>query len=210
MRRRYAAIALAVAGWALVGPTNVAQAQTSVTLLDVTTSATSNVAPNPRGTTYFNQNHTIVMTAGGSYTLRTKTGTTIGATLNGGYFDSYIYLLNPSGQVVAQDDDSNGTAGGDGGTFSSKISNYTPTVSGTYTLVVTTFSPGQAIQYEVIITGPPGTTPPTPVPPTTGIPNVRLEREPQWLDLDRVTVTCRVGAEPRVALVGALITTDRV
>jgi hypothetical protein len=203
-------VSLAVAGWALLGPTpwaSVAQAQTSVTLLDVTTSLTAYSAPNPRGTTYFNQNHTIVMTAGGSYTLRTKTGTTIGATLNNGYYDTYIYLLDPSGNVVAQDDDSNGYNGGDGGTFSSKISAYTPTVSGTYTLVVTTYSPGQAMQYEVIITGPPGATPPTPV-PTTGIPNVRLEREPQQLDLDRVTTACQLRNEPPVSV--ALIGTCRL
>jgi len=197
MRKRNWWAVLAVSAWVLFGATpwaNVARAQ-SVTLLDTTGTTSQTVANNPRGSGYLAGTHTIQMTAGSSYTIRTKTGTTIGQPASAPY-DTYLYLLNPSGTSVASDDDSNGPAyGGDGGTYSSKIT-YTPTVSGNYTIIVTTFSSGVNLTYEVIVTGPPSTGPA----PAGAIPNVRLDLRQERLRLDRTTLACAQALEPAAFL----------
>ena len=194
MRRRYLIIGAALAAWVYFG-VSVAQAQ-DVTLLDVNTTASSNSGTNPRGATYFNQNHTITLTAGGTYTIRTKTGTTIGAS---GYYDSYIYLLGPTGTTITSNDDSNGPPSGDGGTFSSKIVYTVPAgATGQYTIVVTTFSAGQSLQYQLIVTGPPGSGGTTT--PAGGIPNVRLDQDRSLRGLDRALLT--LADAPRAGFSG--------
>ena len=52
-------------------------------------------------------------------------------------FDTYLILLNPNGQVVAEDDDS-------GAALNSEISSFAPTVSGAYTIEATAFASGES------------------------------------------------------------------
>ena len=52
-------------------------------------------------------------------------------------FDTFLILLNPNGQVVAEDDDS-------GAALNSEISSFAPTVSGAYTIEATAFSSGES------------------------------------------------------------------
>jgi len=181
MRKRYLTVAVALAGWVLFTP-GAAQAQ-QVTLLDTTTTASQANSQNPRGSTYYANAHTIAMTSGGAYDIQTWTGSTIGDT---GPYDTYIYLLSPTGTVLAQDDDSGQSNGG--GTFSSRIQ-YTATASGTYTVIVSTFSPQTATKYRLMIKGPAAGA----QGPVT-IPNVRLTPAPRDLGaLPAVDVALDLG-----------------
>jgi hypothetical protein len=90
---------------------------------------------NPRGTSYFHDAYQIPLVAGRKYTIRMRS-TAVGP-------DSYIYLRNPSGTVVIQDDDGDYSVQ----IWSSKME-YTPTVSGTYILHCTTFSGGAQFPYR--------------------------------------------------------------
>ncbi len=61
--------------------------------------------------------------------------------VNGGFSDSYLYLIGPSGDVVTQDDDSNGNG-------NARI-NYTVQEEGIYLLEPTSFSPASSGDVEV-------------------------------------------------------------
>jgi len=192
MRKRYLTVAVALAGWVLFTP-GAAQAQT--TLLDTTTTVTQANSQNPKGSAYYANAHQIAMTAGGAYDIQTWTGTTIGEPATAPY-DTYIYLLNPSGTVVAQDDDS-GEANG-GGHYSSRIQ-YTAQASGTYTVIVTTFSSATTLKYRLTIKGPAAGT----QGPVT-IPNVRLTPAPRDLGLlPAVDVALDLGLNRQVTLAAA-------
>jgi hypothetical protein len=111
---------------------------------------------NPRGASYFANVHTITLTAGNTYTIRMR-ASTVGP-------DSYLYLLSPTGALVASDDDGDFNIQ----IWSSKMT-YAATTSGTYSIIATSFSGGQSFGYGWEVQGPAGTGG-TPV----GIPNVRL------------------------------------
>src|SRR4051794_39676029 len=73
-----------------------------------------------------------------------QAGTTYVITMRSTQLDSYLYLENSSGQVLAQDDDG-------GGNHDARII-YTPSSSGSYTVVATSFRPGETGNYTVTIT----------------------------------------------------------
>jgi len=74
-----------------------------------------------------------------SYTFAATAGSTYRITLTSTAFDSYLYLLNSAGAVVAYNDDSNGS-------LNSSIS-YTATTSGTFTIEATSFGAGSTGAY---------------------------------------------------------------
>jgi len=181
MRKRILTVAVALAGWIFFAPSpwsSVASAQT--TLLDTTSTVTTSNSKNPRGSAYYANAHDIALTAGGSYTFTTQTGSQIN---DSGYNDSWIWLLDPSGATVANNDDF-------GGNLSSQIT-FTPQTSGTYTLIVTTYGAGQTMKYRLIITGPAAGT----QGPVT-IPNVRMTPEPRDFAAPQpVPVACDLGLQ---------------
>src|SRR5262245_31260575 len=132
MRKRLLAMVLAVVGWAFSAPL-VAQAQQ--TLMNTTISITGKQTPNPRGTSYNNTNLPLNLVAGTTYDFRVAVATQPAYAI-----DPYIYLLSPSGTVVGEDD-ANGL--GLGNPYGSFLQ-YTPTTSGNFTLVVTTFGSGSS------------------------------------------------------------------
>src|SRR6266545_3213822 len=136
---------------------------------NTTTSVSAYMAPNPRGTNFYNQNFTVPLVAGQQYTFKTAV-----ATQPAYGIDTYIFLLNPSGATVGQDDDNSLGLGNPYGSYLQ----VTASTTGTYTLVVTTYSSG--VSYTGIpltIDGPP-THAPTPIGGGGGIPNVRLTPAP--------------------------------
>src|SRR5438067_2054358 len=72
----------------------------------------------------YEQLHVVNLIAGTTYTIDMRSN----------QIDSYLYLEDSAGNVLAQDDDS-------GGNHDARIV-FTPTVSGTYNVVATTFNPG--------------------------------------------------------------------
>jgi hypothetical protein len=154
---------------------------------------------NPNGTVFIQQTGTLNSTTNppsGSPLLSGYPATNITMVLNAGDViwilcegtnyggppwgngDMYIALYSPTGTQVAIDDDGGAAYEHDAvytGYGASLISNYSVTTSGTFTLYVTSWtSAGSQFKVTVIKT----TTAPTPTPvgpPTTGIPNVRLE-----------------------------------
>jgi hypothetical protein len=155
---------LAALGWAVVS--GIANAQTTTVTVNVNITSPNPV--NPRGAGYNAAIVTIPATTGQSLDIRAAV-----AMLPAFATDTYIYLINPAGTVVAQNDD-NGL--GLGNPFGSQVV-HTATMTGNYTLVVTTFGPGQSymnvpVSYPGVAAPPP---PPPPVPPPlppSGIPNV--------------------------------------
>jgi hypothetical protein len=175
MRKQSFVLAILV-GWLVALSPWVGEAQAQNTLLSSSANITSYNAPNPRGTTYFNQNFPLNLVAGNVYTVLTATTVTPNYSV-----DTYIYLLSPTGSTVASNDD----WGSLPNYYGSKIT-YTPTVSGSYILVVTTFSSNKSYSgVPVTVTF----TNPNQIPPG-GIPNVKLapptaERSPLYAILER-------------------------
>lgn len=78
-----------------------------------------------------------------SYSFTGTAGSTVTITMSSTAVDSYLVLKNPSGTVVAQDDDSNGGS-------NSKIV-YAITTAGTYTLEATTYYANTTGSYTVAL-----------------------------------------------------------
>jgi hypothetical protein len=196
MRRLLLVTVLALGAW--VCWSGAAQAQTTTTLLNVSGTCSAGNATNPRGSTYYAQIYTISLTAGGSYTFTNNTYQ-FQQNFNANWtYDDYGYLLGPNGAVVTQDDDSNGN-------LQFKMTYTVPAGgTGTYTIVVTTWQPNLSQQFNLVVTGPPSTTPP-PVPPTTGIPNVRLTPDELRLGDQRTLVSWNLMQEPRGFLGGTQV-----
>jgi hypothetical protein len=79
-------------------------------------------------------------------------------------FDTYLYLIGPSGSVVAQDDDG---GGGSNSRIPPRCGHYTLPSSGTYTIEVTSFYRNSTGSYTLSLGGPVACTPPSsqPCPP---------------------------------------------
>ncbi|WP_440988587.1 PPC domain-containing protein [Haloarchaeobius baliensis] len=75
-------------------------------------------------------------------TLDADTGTTVDIAMRSSG-DTYLYLLDPSGSVVAQNDDYDG--------LNSRIRNVTLSASGEYTIIATSFSPGATFVYDLTV-----------------------------------------------------------
>ena len=125
------------------------------------------------GSTSTGRAHTVTLAAGGTYVIRTYTGASVGHPSGAYLSDSYIYVVNPGGAVVAQ---TSGDAGG-GSTVT-----YTAGASGSYTIWVCNYQQvpwAGTIFYHLTVDGPP------PIGPGgggSGIPNVKLAPSPLNLD----------------------------
>jgi len=75
-------------------------------------------------------------------TLDADTGTTVDIAMQS-TGDTYLYLLDPNDQVVAQNDDYDG--------LNSRITNVTLSASGDYTIIATSFSPGATFVYDLTV-----------------------------------------------------------
>jgi hypothetical protein len=80
-----------------------------------------------------------------NFTFSGTSGQAVTITMNSTAFDTYLRLMNPSGTVVASDDD------GNGGT-NSRIA-YTLAATGTFTVVATSYSPSSTGAYTVTGSG---------------------------------------------------------
>jgi len=76
-----------------------------------------------------------------NFTFAAKAGIRYTITLTASAYDTYLYLLNSTGQTLAYDDD------GNGGTNAKLI--YTPTASGTLTIHATSYDTGATGNYTV-------------------------------------------------------------
>jgi hypothetical protein len=81
----------------------------------------------------YEQTHKVRLQAGVTYTID----------LQSKDFDAYLYLEDGVGNVLAEDDDS-------GGNLNARIV-FTPTVTGEYLLVATTFNKGATGSYKLIV-----------------------------------------------------------
>jgi WD40 repeat protein len=79
-----------------------------------------------------------------TYPLEGKAGQIIGVSLTSDKFDTYLYLLNSQGEVVAEDDD--------GGSDSNSLLLHRLPEDGEYQIVATTFAPRDAGAYEIEVT----------------------------------------------------------
>lgn len=78
------------------------------------------------------------------YTFNANANDPITVALNSSAFDAYLYLLGPSGSVVAHDDDSGG------GTNS--LIRYTAAAGGSYTIEATSYSSGATGGFSLALT----------------------------------------------------------
>ncbi len=76
-------------------------------------------------------------------TVTLQAGTTYTIDLASDDFDSYLLLVDRNGRVLAEDDDS-------GGGLDARIV-WRPRVTGTYTIIVTTFNPGERGEYSLTV-----------------------------------------------------------
>jgi hypothetical protein len=84
--------------------------------------------------------YSVQMTAGTPYTFTTSNAH------GGNTIDTYLYLLNSAGSVVAEDDDS-------GGNYASRLT-YQPSTSGTYTLKLRAYGKGKSGYTTLAVTSP--------------------------------------------------------
>jgi hypothetical protein len=186
MRKRFVWTLFAVVGWGFFQPTpwaNVAQAQTVI--LDVTSSCTASDAQNPRGAGFFAKAYPITMQAGVTYTVAFYTFQFQQNFQSGWTYDDYLYILGPNGAVAAQDDN-----GGD--TLQAQTA-FTPTTTGTYTVIVTTFAPNLSMQFRCVVNGP----------TVAGIPNVRLAPRLMPFGEERLLCARNLNLDARSMLSGA-------
>lgn len=161
--------------------TLVVTARATTTSITGTLSAPDPTFVDPRGSGYNASRTPVTLSAGQSYQIDVTGAPGTGGSFNDYVYnvDTYIFLLDPSGAIVAQDDDY-------GNGYASRI-NFTPTTSGTYTVMVSSFSPGDSFSYQVTVSTPNGTPPPPPTPGTgSGIPNVRLSPQLEKLPLSNL------------------------
>jgi sugar lactone lactonase YvrE/pimeloyl-ACP methyl ester carboxylesterase len=79
-----------------------------------------------------------------TYTFPANSGDSITASMSSSQFDSFMYLVGPSGQVVASNDDG-------GGDSNSRIQ-HTAASGGTYTIEATTYHRGQVGNFTLALT----------------------------------------------------------
>jgi len=167
MRKRFLLLVVSLVGAVFFAPNpwaSVARAQT--TILDVTaTLSSSDPSGAPRQGSY-QKRYTVSMTAGQPYRLLLQAVDPLQPWPGD---DNYMYLLSPSGAVVAQDDDSGSGTQHDSVnvSFGAALINYTPTATGDYTVVATTYSSAISMTFRLSVTGlpaPPPPSPPTPLP----------------------------------------------
>ncbi|MFD1647103.1 PPC domain-containing protein [Haloarchaeobius litoreus] len=77
-------------------------------------------------------------------TLDAPTGTTVDVSMSSANGDTYLYVLDPSGTVVAENDDYDG--------LNSRINRLTLSESGDYTIIATSFSDEDTFEYELSVT----------------------------------------------------------
>ena len=86
------------------------------------------------------------------YSFEGRTGQRVAISLSSSAFDTYLYLLGPSGSVIAENDDG-------GGGWNSRIpptsGYFTLTADGTYVIEVTSYSSGSTGPYTLTLSAPP-------------------------------------------------------
>ncbi len=143
MRKQLLATVI-LTGWAIFAPGSwmpVIHAQFSIA--SGGSSANTLTASSPvctiRGANFRQHTYTVALMMGNEYTIDlVGTGPN-----NPGWdasLDAYLYLLNPTGQVVDENDDIIMGGGSAGLELCSRIA-YNPPASGTYTIIVTTWAP---------------------------------------------------------------------
>jgi uncharacterized repeat protein (TIGR01451 family) len=92
------------------------------------------------------------------YTFNATAGQQVAILLTSSAFDTYLYLIDSSGRVVAEDDDG-------GGGWNSRIPRgsgyFTLPSSGTYTIEVTSYYSNHTGSYTLSVRGPTASTPPS-------------------------------------------------
>jgi hypothetical protein len=150
-RRRVLETGVLISGSALMGsaagtapPTAVAQAESpSVACGDsVRGELTPGDATGFRGEGHYQDEYRFEGTEGEYVSVSMATVGSDGDGFNG---DPYLYLLAPDGTIVAENDDS-------GGNLNAYLSVTTLPVSGSYTVVATSYAPEQSFQYDLTVT----------------------------------------------------------
>lgn len=101
------------------------------------TLSTASCTTGARGSTYYTNRHSFNGVAGQKISIQ----------LTSGAFDSYVYLKDPSGKVIASDDDG---GGGTNSRIPASSGTFTlPATAGTYVIEVTTYSSGRTGAYSV-------------------------------------------------------------
>ncbi|MFN2480851.1 MAG: pre-peptidase C-terminal domain-containing protein [Pyrinomonadaceae bacterium] len=86
------------------------------------------------------------------YTFGGTSGQAISIAMNSNAFDAYLFLLSPSGSVVAEDDNGSGTTNARIPAFSG---NFTLPTNGTYTIYANSSLPGETGAYTLTLNGTP-------------------------------------------------------
>jgi hypothetical protein len=122
------------------------------------------------------------------YTFSGSAGQQIAVSMSSSAFDTYLYLLGPSGNPVAEDDDG-------GGGLNSRIpagsSFLTLPSNGTYTIRASSFSPGSTGAYSLTLT--------LNTPPPSGLQYYPLPTPVRLLDTRAGTTACDVPGAPLTA-----------
>jgi hypothetical protein len=92
------------------------------------------------------------------YTFSGTAGQQVAILLTSSDFDTYLYLIDSSGRVVAEDDDG---GGGRNSRIPSYSGYYTLPSSGTYTIEVTSYYSNRTGSYTLSLSGPTASTPPS-------------------------------------------------
>ncbi len=101
------------------------------------TLSTASCTTGARGSTYYTNRHSFNGVAGQKISIQ----------LTSSAFDSYVYLKDPSGKVIASDDDG---GGGTNSRIPAASGTFTlPATAGTYVIEVTTYSSGRTGAYSV-------------------------------------------------------------
>jgi len=150
------------------GGTTTALPTGNILTADDTTAGTAPATVRPSYFFSSFKSYQVTLAPGAPTSIQTFTGSRLPNSTTGAYADSYLYLVDSTGHIVASDDESGAAHGG--GTGSSYLT-YTAPAVGSYTVYVTTYSGSSAMPFHVIVNGPTpsqgggGT--------TTGVPNVR-------------------------------------
>jgi len=85
------------------------------------------------------------------YSFSASAGQQVAILLTSAAFDTYLYLIGPSGSVIAQNDDG---GGGTNSRIPSSSGFYSLPASGTYTIEVTSYSTNKTGNYTLSLSAP--------------------------------------------------------
>ena len=173
MRNSYLVTMLAALGWAFLTPGSwVTGLHAQTTILSASGMVDTSQPCPTRGPNFYQRTHTIAVIAGNQYTIDLRS--TAADSNSGSYAsdcDTYLYLPDSAGTIVAENDDVILGGGGTGTEVRSLIL-YNATASGNYTIIVTSWSSGVTFPYNLTVTarGVTGSATGTTAPPPAGTP----------------------------------------